>query len=417
MAIEFVCPACGGTLRVGDETAGRVIRCGGCMTALRAPAADAETGPSAPPSPYDDGRQYTPSEPPPPRVRPAPSARPEARPVASPRRRPDPDGDRPRERRSRRPPPPPAGKGVFFWLVVVGAVLLVGIVGCCGGFFLLLPDAKWQTHESKEGGFKVELPSKPQPDVVRAADLKLENGTRAEGAVLIKRGGARFVVIYRDIEPTKNRLKTDEQELDARVDRLQKGLEAEPLSSEGITVGGFSGREITFQSRKYGWHAARVVIADKRVYILLAGGGVALPGDPMVRRFLGSFEITEPELVKEGKRREEQAKLAADALEELKRRREEKANPPPRAEAPQKEGADNEAEDIGTAAKEVADMALGRAAQAARTAVAAQKLRGAAGDVAGIALDYAAQEAQAARDAHPVAPPLEVAPPPRPIGD
>jgi predicted Zn finger-like uncharacterized protein len=37
MAIEFTCPACGATLRVGDEAAGRVVRCGGCMSMLRVP--------------------------------------------------------------------------------------------------------------------------------------------------------------------------------------------------------------------------------------------------------------------------------------------------------------------------------------------------------------------------------------------
>ncbi|QJW95661.1 hypothetical protein [Frigoriglobus tundricola] len=115
MAIEFVCPACGGTLRVGDETAGRVIRCGGCMTALRVPAADADTGPAVPPNPYDNGRQYPPSDPAPARGRPVPAAAntaslpdaPPARPVAPPRRAPRP-GRRPRAGTPVPPPPAPA---------------------------------------------------------------------------------------------------------------------------------------------------------------------------------------------------------------------------------------------------------------------------------------------------------------------
>ncbi|QJW95662.1 hypothetical protein [Frigoriglobus tundricola] len=287
---------------------------------------------------------------------------------------------------------------MFFWLVVVGAVLLVGVVGCCGGLFLIMPDTKWQTHESKEGGFKVELPSKPHPDVARAADLQLEKGTKAEGTILLKRGGVRFVVIYRDIGSAKQRRKTDEQELNDRIDRLQRVLEAEQISSNPITVNGFPGREVTLQTRKYGWHAVRVIVADTRLYILFAGGGVALPGDPMVYRFLNSFEITEPELLQEGKRREQQAKLAPDAP---KPGGDEKANP--------WKGRDD---------TEVADVAPGRAAEEAQKAQAAAKnLRGAAAEVAAFALTRAAEEAQAARDAAPVAPPVEVAPHPRPVGD
>src|SRR5688572_12657173 len=98
MAIEFVCPACGGTLQVGDESAGRVIRCGGCLSALRVPESDAAR--AAPPNPYEVDRPAPP--PPPAPARPAPqNPEPPAAPV-EPRRRRDPDeppDDRPRRRR------------------------------------------------------------------------------------------------------------------------------------------------------------------------------------------------------------------------------------------------------------------------------------------------------------------------------
>ncbi len=337
MAIEFVCPACAGTLRVGDESAGRVIRCGACMTALRVPAADpvADPDPPAAPDPYHNSRAYPPPPPPPPpRHPPAPTnaeppdeVPPAARPVAPPRR----DRDDPRERRPRRAAPPPSGYGVFFWLVVVGAVLLVGVVGCCGGFFLLLPDTKWQKHASKDGGFKVDLPAKPQPNIANVTGLKLEKDTRAEGAVLLKRA-EKFVVIYRDIKSTKVRAKTDEQELAESVEKLQTVMKAEQGGkNEPIAVGGFPGREIEFQAET-GWHAARVIVADTRLYIVLVGGGMAQKDDPRVRQFFDSFEITDATLVAEGKRRAEQAKLAAEAAKEARDRgaKGKAGAPPPR---------------------------------------------------------------------------------------
>jgi hypothetical protein len=248
---------------------------------------------------------------------------------------------------------------VFFWLVVIGAIMLVGTVGCCGGLFLLLPGTKWQTHESKDGGFKVELPTPPQPDVAQAAGLKLENGTRAEGTIRLRRA-EKFMVIYRDIKSAKDRGATDEQELDSRIERIRRAMEAEQFAeNKPITVGGFSGREISFQA-KTGWHVARVVVADTRVYIVLGGGGMAQPGDPDLQRFLDSFEITDAKLVAEGKRRAEQAKLAAEAAREAKERAAKRA-----AEAAQPE---LDPDDVRGAAEMVAEAAL-TAAEKARPPV------------------------------------------------
>ena len=39
MAIEFICPACQGTLSMADDAAGRLVRCGNCQATLRVPDA------------------------------------------------------------------------------------------------------------------------------------------------------------------------------------------------------------------------------------------------------------------------------------------------------------------------------------------------------------------------------------------
>lgn len=375
MAIEFVCPACGGTLQVGDDAAGRVIRCGGCMTALTVPGGD---GRAAPPNPYEIDRPTSP--PPPPRSAPNP-------PPDEPRRRDDPDDrydDRPRRRRPP-PPPPDSGRGVFFWLVIIGAVMLVGVVACCGGFMLLIPGAKWQKHESKDGGFRVEMPNKLQPDVAKAAKINLKDakgkGVQSEGTVLLKRGAAQFIVFYTDGPSEKERAnkkpaesdeqvaeKTVQQLLDAMQDNDQKGL---PPIRKPTSSAGFDGQQVDFQARS-GFYTARVIVADTRVYVVLAGGGVTMPNDPDVRRFLDSFEITKPELLAAGKDRAARAKQKAD---DDKAREERKARL--QAEA--------EADDLNDAAETV----------------------GAA------AIDAALSEAKPAKKL-PVAPPLPLAPPPRP---
>src|SRR5437879_2402822 len=100
--IEFVCPSCRSGLRVGDDTAGQVVRCGSCLATVRVPD--------------------VPPEPPPPRNPDPP--RPAAEPV---------DQPRPRPLRRRPPPAKKSGRGVVFWVLIVLVVLGLLGAGMCGG--------------------------------------------------------------------------------------------------------------------------------------------------------------------------------------------------------------------------------------------------------------------------------------------
>ena len=202
----------------------------------------------------------------------------------------------------------------------------------------------------------------------------------------------KFMVIYRDIKSTKERRKdrelTDEQELDARVERLQKAMKV-PQPSQGmpITVEGFPAREVEFFADT-GWHKARVIVADSRVYIVLAGGGTAQPGDLEVQQFLDSFKITDDKLMAEGKRREDQAKRDTEKTKADKQRE-------AKRQAEEEEEQNRRSEERKASARAVAE--LREAAEAVIEAVEDTGL-----------------EAKAAR---PAAPPLPVAPPPRPVGE
>lgn len=54
MAIEFNCPACGQTLCVGDEHAGKVARCPQCQAETDVPTFQARTPTPAPPAPWQN---------------------------------------------------------------------------------------------------------------------------------------------------------------------------------------------------------------------------------------------------------------------------------------------------------------------------------------------------------------------------
>lgn len=317
MAIEFVCPSCGGTLRVGDETAGQVIRCGGCMSALRVPIPAPPAAPPPPPPPphaAPDSPFETAAPPPrrvpdrnPTDVEPLPE-RDDDLPTAY---RVDPDAPDERRRRPLPPPPPASGGRIVVWLLVIGGIGFVGLIGCCAGVFMLLPGPEWREHKSTDGGFKVELPAEPQPDVERAANIRLEAGGKSEGAQIARRV-QQYMVIYRDIPGTKDREAaggSDEKQIDLAVAKLTGAPETKFKGDpKNATVGGFPMREIEFQGRT-GWYVARIIVADTRQYVLIVHG-VTRPSPADVHRFMNSFEITDPVLVAEGKRRAADAKNA-----------------------------------------------------------------------------------------------------------
>ena len=316
MAIEFACPSCHGTLRVGDDAVGKVVRCGSCMTMLRVPA----TAPSPEPAAEE----------------PAPRRR-SAEPVA-------PD-DRPPRRRPRRPPPKPRGNRVLLWVVLVLVLLCVLGAAACGGLFLLL-GPNWRTHESVNGGFKVDLPAAPRDDMPDLARIRNQGEVKIEGTLLVTKF-EEYSVIYADIQAP---LRGSD---DAILNEAVKGLErdtpgAKVVRDTPVAVGNFPAREVAFTHPEGGTYIARIVVADTRLYLIVAGGPqMTAIGNDRVRRFLDSFKVTDPKLLAGAKEKQElvdagvrQAKLREDV-----RKREEEA----RKERERNERAADEAKQAGRA--------------------------------------------------------------------
>ncbi len=265
MAIEFSCPACGGTLRVEDNATGGLIRCGGCMTLLRVPDA---TSPS-PPAPESEPRPHPDDS--------LPT-----------------DEPRPRRRR-RRGPPPSKGRGPVFWILMAFGLIAVGSCACCGGVFLLLPQPNWRTHQSAQGGFKVDLPATPRNNP-QLRGVKPELNMKVEGVLLWSRG-EEYSVAYADILQRNQRRDQDEKLLDESVKEIESSPECRRVvRNERLTVSGFPARELELVGKDGGTYVLRMVVADSRYYMVIGGGRSVRPGNENVRRFLNSFEVTDPKL-------------------------------------------------------------------------------------------------------------------------
>lgn len=326
MAIEFVCPACQGTLRVGDEAAGRVVRCGSCMTTLRVP----EQAPAAP-------------EPPPART----AAEPVAPPVRERGGSPGEFPDRPPARRTRRrraAPPPRSGRGVLFWLLVVFGIGAFFVVLACGGLMLAFAP-KWRTHHSDDGGFKVDLPADPVPNIDKQAKVRNQPNAHAEGTVLPLKL-EQYVVFYWDFTPAERRGLSDDDILDEAMKGIRRDApNLKEVQSRRVTVSGFDGREVEFEDRDGGRYYARLVVADTRLFIVAAGGPQAKKKTGDIARFLDSFAITDEKLLARAEDRRKVKELGEEGAKQARERSKRKpdADRPRPKDPPDEDDRDEEA--------------------------------------------------------------------------
>jgi len=269
MAIEFVCPACQDTLRVGDDAAGQIVRCGSCLSTLRVPSAAAAVEEAPPP--------------------PTATRRP-ARPVQTPT---DDDRDehgepRPHRRRSKKS----GGRGVLFWLVVIS--LGLGLLTClaCGGLTLILAKPRWHEYESAPGGYKVQFPAQLTPNMADQTQKPRKNNEFVEGALLIGRLET-YWVLYADIDPQVRRRVKDDDLLAKAVQDLAKESGGAIFSDVAKTLdGGYPARQVVLVLHDNEALHCLVVIANERIYIVAAGGPfVDTGGNERIRMFLDSFKI------------------------------------------------------------------------------------------------------------------------------
>jgi DNA-directed RNA polymerase subunit RPC12/RpoP len=264
MPFEMICSRCKARLLVADDMTGREVRCALCGARLRVPEPrrgrrrDSGRGPEEPrPQAVRRGREFDDSE--------------------ETERRP-----RPRRR-------PPAGRSPLVILAIIFGVLFVGCVGCCGGAYFLLPGEEWRRHQSADGGFAVDLPAPVKKDLP-IPGFKPEPGQKVEGAVLWKRAEF-YVVMYADVPPPGQRAVSDDDALEFAVKEVRTDPECRLVRAGRVTVSGFPAREVEFVADG-GTYLGRFVLADRRIYVVIAGGRFVRPDSANVRRFLDSFAVT-----------------------------------------------------------------------------------------------------------------------------
>ncbi|QDU20187.1 hypothetical protein [Urbifossiella limnaea] len=211
--------------------------------------------------------------------------------VREPRRTRDYD-DRPTRRRR----PPKRGNGRVVLLVVVGVgVLMLLACGGIGGSWYVAAQPRWEEFRSPNGGYTVSMPAKARPDMGKIVAKQGGNfpGVTFEGTLLLARL-EEYCIAYGELPPGPRGPGAAERVIDAAVDGMKNGPQpAQVVSSRPVTVSGYQGREVELRIKTQA-RLARIVVTPTRVYTVIAGGPFTGTGEPRVRRFVESFQLTEP---------------------------------------------------------------------------------------------------------------------------
>jgi hypothetical protein len=263
MAIEYRCPVCHVLLHVSAGHTGSV-RCHECASVFPMPDGRAVPDPGAPPVEFPKPRDEPKPEP---------------------------------------PPPPPRGRALFYVVAAVAGLLVVGALGLL--VWVLLPDrARWRTHNSAAGGFRIDFPAEPHEERALWADMGGAQSPRRLGCVFRK---VKFAIEWGDL-PTRLG-PTDEEFIEWLGEGRIRWSEQQRQSGEAwagdgsvvmgpqFTVSGFPARDLEFFRGRNTSAATRVVVADSRLYWIVVEGVYLDPQSPDVRRFLDSFKITDPAIL------------------------------------------------------------------------------------------------------------------------
>lgn len=266
MPRAVVCPNCLVELDIPEELAGQPVRCATC-TSVFTPS-QAATAPAARPRRSLD--------------------RAESRNTAL-------DEERPRKSRPRKSG---AGRSLFAVVALLLAVT-VGVVGlACAGLVVVavrMNDPAMQVYKSPDGQFEAVFPGVPSP-----APLTLSDGTNLLGVAHNRRVmGEEFdncSVRYFDL-PKAPRTDAARDAVLASTAKAVVGPRAFDFNvdQDKITVDGYPALEITAQDADPEIAMfARIVLADKRVYVVTYEGHALDPDCDRLVKFWAGFRVLKP---------------------------------------------------------------------------------------------------------------------------
>ena len=150
--------------------------------------------------------------------------------------------------------------------------------------------AGWRVFTSDEGRFRVDMPGKPvKTTETRSTIVGSLTGYRFE----FEQEDSFFLVEFRDLPRVATLFMSSKSLVAQATDGLLDYAKGPVLRNEEITVDGEPARALryTVTNRDNQTARARVILADRRLYLLIAGVPDKAGEETKATRFLDSFEF------------------------------------------------------------------------------------------------------------------------------
>ena len=148
--------------------------------------------------------------------------------------------------------------------------------------------ATWQVFESKAGRFRVDMPGKPvETTETRRTIVGTLTGYRFE----VENKDSFFLVEYRDLPGVARVFMSTESLVEQAADGLLDFAGGPAQKNEVTQIKGHSARNLRYtrKEREDQIVRAKVILAEKRLYLIIAGVPKQKGEDARVQRFFDSF--------------------------------------------------------------------------------------------------------------------------------
>lgn len=175
--------------------------------------------------------------------------------------------------------------------VTVVTIIVAVVVGAAVTNYNKWLPHRWQTYTAPDGTFSIELPGQP---AIEATQAPLDDGGTAPMTLVSVQPTSSTAYMCSYVENDNLANKTPDEILEAARDGSLKKTQGTLMSQSRLTVQGYPALDVQAQARENSVTDSRIVLAGKRLYMIVAVAGAQEREPKTVQRVLNSFKMINP---------------------------------------------------------------------------------------------------------------------------
>ena len=173
---------------------------------------------------------------------------------------------------------------------IIAIIVAVLVAGAVANYDKWLPH-RWQTYTAPDGTFSIELPGQPS---VEATQAPLDGGGTATMTLVSVQTTRTTAYMCTYVENDNFGNKTPDEILEAARDGSLKKIQGTAISQSHLTIQGYPALDVQAQARENSVTDSRMILAGKRMYMIVAVAGAQERELKTVQRVFDSFKIINP---------------------------------------------------------------------------------------------------------------------------